>query len=125
MLLQISKDPSVVFCLSSQLAQAMPAVRRMIVRLMDLKIQNPVILMTESAWSSADEHLIHFATETGALFLDGMGDGICLGVSAKVAANAEQNNESSNVSGRNYFNNTSFVQFLNTISFLQFNVENV
>ena len=48
----------------------MPAVRRMIVRLMDLKIQNPVILMTESAWSSADEHLIHFATETGALFLD-------------------------------------------------------
>ena len=95
----------------------MPAVRRMIVRFMDLKIQNPVILMTESAWSSADEHLIHFATETGALFLDGMGDGICLGVSAKVAANAEQNNESSNVSGRNYFNNTSFVQFLNTISF--------
>jgi (E)-4-hydroxy-3-methylbut-2-enyl-diphosphate synthase len=84
---------------------------------MDLKIQNPVILMTESAWSSADEHLIHFATETGALFLDGLGDGICLGVSAKVAANAEQNNESSNVSGRNYFNNTSFLQFLNTISF--------
>jgi len=89
----------------------------MIVRFMDLKIQNPVILMTESAWSSADEHLIHFATETGALFLDGMGDGICLGVSAKVAAAAAENNESSNVSGRNYFNNTSFVQFLNTISF--------
>jgi (E)-4-hydroxy-3-methylbut-2-enyl-diphosphate synthase len=46
-----------------------------------------------------------------------MGDGICLGVSAKVAAAAVENNESSNVSGRNYFNNTSFVQFLNTISF--------
>ena len=116
-LIEIAKDKSVIFCLSSQLAHAMPAVRRMIVRLMDLKIQNPVILMTESAWTSADEHLIHFATETGALFLDGMGDGICLGVSAKVAAAAAENNESSNVSGRNYFNNTSFVQFLNTISF--------
>ena len=116
-LLEMAKDNSVVFCLSSQLAHAMPAVRRMIVRLMDLKIKNPVILMTQSAWASSDEHLIHFATETGALLLEGMGDGIGLSVSSSVAVLSQQNNASSNVSGRNYFNNSSLEQFLNTTAF--------
>ncbi|MGI9137584.1 MAG: flavodoxin-dependent (E)-4-hydroxy-3-methylbut-2-enyl-diphosphate synthase, partial [Sediminibacterium sp.] len=116
-LIEIAKDKSVVFCLSSKLAHAMPAIRRMIVRMMDLKIDNPVILMTESSWASSDEHLIHFATETGALLLDGMGDGISLTISSNVAAKALQNNASSNVSGRNYFNNSSLEQFLNTTAF--------
>ena len=79
-LLEIAKDKSVVFCLSSPLAHAMPAVRRMMVRMMELNINNPIILSTHSAWNTADEHLIHFATETGALLLDGMGDGLFLGV---------------------------------------------
>ena len=47
-LLTIAKDTTVVFCLSSSLSHAMPAVRRMMVRLMELKIQSPVILMTHS-----------------------------------------------------------------------------
>lgn len=116
-LIEIAQDKSVIFCLSSQLAHAMPAVRRMIVRLMDLKIKSPIILMTQSAWSSSDEHLIHFATETGALFLDGMGDGISLGVSSNIALLTSQHNESNNASGRNYFNNNSLEQFLNTTAF--------
>ena len=45
---------------------------------LNLQIQNPVILITDSHKSTTDEHLIHFATETGALFLDGMGDGLFL-----------------------------------------------
>ena len=109
-LLTIAKDTTVVFCLSSSLSHAMPAVRRMMIRLMELKIQSPVILMTHSNWQSTDEHLIHFATETGALFLEGMGDGICLGVSPSQG-------ELEKVSGRNYFTHHSIEQFLNTTAF--------
>jgi (E)-4-hydroxy-3-methylbut-2-enyl-diphosphate synthase len=114
LLLQISKDPSVVFCLSSQCNNAMQAVRRMAIKLMQLQIQQPIILVTDSHWQTTDEHLIHFAIETGALLLEGIGDGICLGLS-KAAYDASVNG--SNVSGRNYFNNSSIEQLLNTTAF--------
>ena len=91
-LLKIAKDPTVVFCLSSTLQHAMPAVRRMFVKFMELGIENPVILITDSNHNTTDEHLIHFSTETGALLLDGMGDGICLGVTEAVY-NCWQNGE--------------------------------
>ncbi len=114
LLLQISKDPSVVFCLSSQCNNAMQAVRRMAIKLMQLQIQQPIILVTDSQWQTTDEHLIHFAIETGALLLEGIGDGICLGLS-KAAYDASVSG--SNVSGRNYFNNSSIEQLLNTTAF--------
>ncbi len=114
LLLQISKDPSVVFCLSSQCNNAMQAVRRMAIKLMQLQIQQPIILVTDSQWQTTDEHLIHFAIETGALLLEGIGDGICLGLS-QAAYDASING--SNVSGRNYFNNSSIEQLLNTTAF--------
>ena len=116
-LLEIAKDKSVVFCLSSPLAHSMPAVRRMLVRMMELNINNPVILTTQSAWTSADEHLIHFATETGALLLDGMGDGLFLGVNKKIHDEFANSTEGGKVSGRNYFSNHSMEQFLNTTAF--------
>ena len=115
LLLQIAKDPTVVFCLSSQLQHAMPAVRSMMAKLMDLGITNPTVLMTESNWESTDEHLIHFATETGALLLDGFGDGICLSVTDKVYQAAQ--GKMANLSGRNYLSNASIEQFLNATSF--------
>ncbi len=114
LLLQIAKDPSVVFCLSSQCNNAMQAVRRMAIKLMQLQIQQPIILVTDSQWQTTDEHLIHFAIETGALLLEGIGDGICLGLS-QAAYDASING--SNVSGRNYFNNSSIEQLLNTTAF--------
>ena len=124
-LLSIAKDPTVVFWLSSTLSHAMPAVRRMIMRLMELKIKSPVILVTDSAWQTTDEHLIHFATETGALLLDGFGDGICIGIQGKqVEATTTENelgnehaNEHAQVSGRNYYSNNSVEQFLNSTAF--------
>jgi len=120
-LVSISKDPTVVFCLSSTLSHAMPAVRRMMIRMMELKIQSPVILMTDSAWQSTDEHLIHFATETGALLLDGFGDGICIGLQGKQVETISNENESEadsgKVSGRNYYSNHSVEQFLNSTAF--------
>ena len=114
LILQIAKDPSVVFCLSSQCSNAMQAVRRMAIKLMQMEIQQPIILVTDSHWKTTDEHLIHFAIETGALLLEGIGDGICLGLS-KAAYDASLSG--SNVSGRNYFNNSSIEQLLNTTAF--------
>jgi (E)-4-hydroxy-3-methylbut-2-enyl-diphosphate synthase len=120
-LISIAKDPTVVFCLSSTLSHAMPAVRTMMMRMMDLKIKSPVILVTDSAWQSTDEHLIHFATEAGALLLDGFGDGICIRIQGKhIEASANENEagaESGKVSGRNYFTNHSTEQFLNSTAF--------
>ena len=111
----LAKDPTAVFCISSTLQFAMSAVRRMMIKLIDLGITTPVILVTDSNWSTIDEHLIHFATETGALLLDGMGDGICLGLSEEVYHKASQN--FSNVSGRNYVQNKTVEQFLNATAF--------
>ena len=114
LVLQIAKDPTVVFCLSSQCKNSMQAVRRMAIQLMQLAIHQPIILVTDSQWQTTDEHLIHFAIETGALLLEGIGDGICLGLTK---AAYEASVHGSNVSGRNYFNNASIEQLLNTTAF--------
>lgn len=95
---QLANLPNVVLCLSSQNQHAMPAVRRMFVELELRQIQNPVVLICDSQWRTADEHLIHFATETGALLLDGWGDGICLGMSST----AHQQFGDATLSGRRY-----------------------
>jgi (E)-4-hydroxy-3-methylbut-2-enyl-diphosphate synthase len=88
---------------------------------LDLKIQSPVIFLTNSAWKSPDEHLIHFATETGALLLDGFGDGICIGLQGKkvetISNEIESEADSGKVSGRNYYSNHSVEQFLNSTAF--------
>jgi (E)-4-hydroxy-3-methylbut-2-enyl-diphosphate synthase len=112
---QFSNDTTVVLCLSSTNANAMQSIRRMMMTLMQHAVKNPVIIMTDSYWQTPDEHLIHFATECGALLLDGMGDGICLGMQA----NSYQNMNSGVVdtSGRNYLNNTSIEQFINSSAF--------
>ena len=112
---EIGNDPTVVFCLSSTRKNAMQAVRRMFVALETRGIKNPVVLITDSQWQTADEHLIHYATETGALLLDGFGDGICLGMSA--ASYAGQTNQGSNASGRNYLNNATTEAFINATAF--------
>ncbi|MFN4006349.1 MAG: (E)-4-hydroxy-3-methylbut-2-enyl-diphosphate synthase [Chitinophagaceae bacterium] len=94
----IANDPTVVICLSSKRSNAVQAVRRMAVHLQSNQIHNPIILITDSNWATADEHLIHYATETGALLIDGIGDGICLGMSAQAY---QQFNETV-LSGRRY-----------------------
>jgi (E)-4-hydroxy-3-methylbut-2-enyl-diphosphate synthase len=85
----------------------------MFLELINKGINNPVVLITDSNWQTADEHLIHFSTECGALFLDGFGDGICLGMSSKSYETSAVNN----ASGRNYLNNQSVEQFLNNTAF--------
>ncbi len=79
----IANDNSVVICVSSKNRNAMQSVRTMLATFIQQKIMNPVVLMTDSQWSTSDEHLIHYATECGALLLDGLGDGIWLSMDPK------------------------------------------
>jgi (E)-4-hydroxy-3-methylbut-2-enyl-diphosphate synthase len=83
----------------------------MFIELMNRGIKNPVVLITDSGWQSPDEHLIHFATETGSLFLDGMGDGICLGY------NKQAKFESVKTTGRTYLEVKDIYQFTNNTAF--------
>ncbi len=112
---EIANDPTVVLALSSRSQQAMPAVRRMFMELMNRKIMNPVILVTDSNYESSDEHLIHYATECGALLLDGMGDGICLGMTADSYRKMQETQVTT--SGRNYLTNSGAEQFMNATAF--------
>ena len=77
---------------------------------MELKINCPVILRVESSKESIDEQLIHFSTEAGALFLDGMGDGIWLW-------NRKSQLQQMRVSGRTYLEVKNNQQFLNNTAF--------
>jgi (E)-4-hydroxy-3-methylbut-2-enyl-diphosphate synthase len=107
----LANDPTVVICLSSTNQNAMQSVRRMMVELQSRKIKNPVVLITDSHWQTPDEHLIHFATETGALLLEGFGDGICLGYSSQAQM------ENIQVTGRTYLAIKDIYQFTNNTAF--------
>ncbi|NLR60005.1 (E)-4-hydroxy-3-methylbut-2-enyl-diphosphate synthase [Chitinophaga polysaccharea] len=74
-------------------SNAMAAIRRLFISLLTDNIKVPVIIQSISQQPTADEHLIHHATEAGALLLDGFGDGIWLTNQAPVAGeNATLNN---------------------------------
>jgi (E)-4-hydroxy-3-methylbut-2-enyl-diphosphate synthase len=111
----IANDPTVVVCLASENAHPMPAVRRMFVELDNRGVQNPVVLLVDSVWTTVDEHLIHYATEAGALLLDGLGDGVCFGMSAEAYQTGAANFQS--VSGRNYLQTDTVEQFINNTAF--------
>lgn len=107
----LANDPTVVLCLSSTNPNAMQSVRRMVMELQSRKIKNPVVLITDSNWQTPEEHLIHFATETGALLLEGFGDGICLGYGGKAQM------ENIQVTGRTYLPIKDIYQFTNNTAF--------
>ncbi len=107
---KIKHDTIVVLCLYSSAVNSMQSVRSFVNGLMQQEIKTPVILAVESSHSSIDEQLIAFATGSGALFLDGMGDGIWLmNDPAKLVIQK--------VSGRTYLETKSNEQFINNTSF--------
>ena len=112
----VANDPTVILCLSSKHKNAMPAMRRMFMALQEKQINNPVVITIDSDWNTTDEHLIHFATEAGALLLDGFGDGLCFGLTSK-SYDAQTANASKDTSGRNYNSNSSVEAFINATAF--------
>lgn len=126
---ELKEKQGVVLCLSSTNKNAMQSVRRMCIELQQRDIKHPVVFITDSNWQTADEHLIHYATETGALFLDGYGDGICLGMTQK--SYDDFSKEENQLTGRTYHTSsetgtaanasgggaTSVASFLNNTAF--------
>ena len=106
----IRNEHHLVLCLYSSHAQPMLSVRRFIMELMKQDIQCPLILAVESHGQGIDDQLIHFSTESGALFLDGMGDGIWL-------INDDTGIVNAKVSGRTYLEAKNNYQFINNTSF--------
>ncbi|MEP6674500.1 MAG: (E)-4-hydroxy-3-methylbut-2-enyl-diphosphate synthase [Ferruginibacter sp.] len=106
----IVNDPAIVLCLYSSGVNAMQSVRTFISTLSVKKINCPLILAVESHDSTIDEQLIHFSTEAGALFLDGMGDGIWLMNDPAKIMNTK-------VSGRTYLETRNNHQFINNTAF--------
>ncbi|HEV8507577.1 MAG TPA: (E)-4-hydroxy-3-methylbut-2-enyl-diphosphate synthase [Chitinophagaceae bacterium] len=76
---RVKEDPTAVLCLSSANKNAMQNVRRMFVEFEDSRIKNPAIIICDSSKGSMEENLIHYSVEAGALLLEGLGDGFCLG----------------------------------------------
>jgi (E)-4-hydroxy-3-methylbut-2-enyl-diphosphate synthase len=107
---RLRDDATIVLCCYSSHPQSMLSVRRFIMELMVRDLRFPVILAVESEHGTIDEQLIHFSAESGALLLDGMGDGIWLMNDPARIANTR-------VSGRTYLETKNNYQFLNNISF--------
>ncbi|WP_301923694.1 (E)-4-hydroxy-3-methylbut-2-enyl-diphosphate synthase [Ferruginibacter sp.] len=107
---KIQEDTTVVLCIYSTAVNAMQTVRKCIVNLMQQQVNCPVIIAVKSNDTSIDEQLIHFSTEAGALFLDGMGDGIWLMNDPEQLINQQ-------VSGRTYLQTKNNHQFVNNTSF--------
>ncbi|MGN7822043.1 (E)-4-hydroxy-3-methylbut-2-enyl-diphosphate synthase [Chitinophaga sp. 22536] len=59
-------------------SNAMASIRRFFILLTTEQLTVPVVIHSVSLQATADEHLIHHATEAGALLLDGFGDGLWL-----------------------------------------------
>lgn len=95
----------------------MKQVRSLFWLLEEMKICNPVILLSDSNGDTPDEHLIHFATECGALLLEGFGDGISLGMSSGAYQRMDNGSAEKALRGRNYAQNESVEAFLNTTAF--------
>jgi (E)-4-hydroxy-3-methylbut-2-enyl-diphosphate synthase len=112
---ELANARSVVICVSSVNPLPLHAVRRMIIELEEKSIRNPVVVIVDSNEKTSDEHLIHYATETGALLLDGMGDGICLGMTRE--SYHQQDSSLNNARGRTYMQSASVEQFINNTAF--------
>ncbi len=76
---KLKTDHTAIICLSSMNENAVQSIRSMFVELMKNDIKNPVIIICDSNHSTTDKSLIHYAVETGALLIDGLGDGVCFG----------------------------------------------
>lgn len=76
---KIKNDSTAVICVSTTNKNAVQSIRRMFLELNEREIKNPAIIICDSNKETMDETLIHYAIETGALLIDGFGNGICLG----------------------------------------------
>lgn len=99
-----------VICLFNTGANNMPSIRRVVAEMMLRNIKSPVILCCNNKDKTIDEQLIDFATVTGGLLLDGMGDGVWLWNHMREVQNIK-------ATGRTYLEVKNNNQFLNNTAF--------
>jgi (E)-4-hydroxy-3-methylbut-2-enyl-diphosphate synthase len=73
----ITQDPTAVLILSTTNAHAMPELRRAFFLLAEYNCKNPVVIHS-TYMQTDDAFMLYAATDAGALFTDGLGDGIWL-----------------------------------------------
>ena len=106
----LKNDNTLVASINCSGNPPMPALRRFIMEMMQGQVSNPVLISVIASGGSIDEQLIHFSAEAGALFLEGMGDGIWISSDSDDVANMS-------VSGRTYLEVKNKFQFLNNTAF--------
>lgn len=107
---KLKSHTGIVLVVSSNSGNALQSIRSFLSSLATQNIKCPIILKIESSGNTVDEQLIHFATETGGLLLDGFGDGVWL-------VNINKELENNKVSGRTYIEVKSKEQLLNNTAF--------
>ncbi len=107
---RIRNDETAVLAVYSSARNPMQRIRRFMVRLMEMKLDCPVIIAVESMHDTIDKQLIQFSAQSGGLFLDGFGDGIWL-------INDPSQLKNVKISGRTYLKADNNYQFLNNTSF--------
>jgi len=78
-------DHTVVFIFETGNSHGMAEQRRMFIELLQRKITNPVIIRRSYSGIDSDELRLHAATDMGALFLDGLGDGTLISHESKIS----------------------------------------
>ena len=106
----LGKDATMVVCIQCNNLLSMIGMRRFLMEMMLKKIKSPVIMHVMTSGENIDAQLIHFSAEAGALFLEGMGDGIWIW-------NHAQGIDHIKVSGRTYLEVKNNFQFLNNTAF--------
>lgn len=99
-----------VLCLYSIDSNSMASMRRVVIEMMERNIKCPVIICCNNKDKTIDEQLIDFATATGGLLLDGMGDGVWLWNHMREVQNIK-------ATGRTYLEVKNNYQFLNNTAF--------
>jgi (E)-4-hydroxy-3-methylbut-2-enyl-diphosphate synthase len=75
---ELKKDPTVVLILSSLHPLQVMDLRSAYLYLIEEKLTIPVVVSTKYETVSEDEFMLNSATDQGALFIDGLGDGVML-----------------------------------------------
>jgi len=72
----LTKNKKAVLIIETENIHRMPALRRLMVDLMNKKINTPVIVKCNFATEDTEQLMVDSGTDFGGLFIDGMGDGI-------------------------------------------------
>jgi (E)-4-hydroxy-3-methylbut-2-enyl-diphosphate synthase len=105
---KLKNDQTAVVCFSSANKNAVQSIRRMFAELENKQVKNPAIITCNSSNNNMDESLVHYSIETGALFLEGMGDGIWLSMATEAYSEEQTRNKRQETSIEQFINNTSF-----------------